>query len=1088
MKFKPWLNSLSRLCILICVILIVLPLSGQQPGSPVIIWEDPVLTDSKTNQSAVNIKARIESKFELQNVEVLVNNVPVRSEKRELTIIADKASYSFTQSISLQPGKNNIVILAANAKGVTYSGKRVINLLFGAVPEIKIVNPALKDSLNIIGTVLVRVEIISRTALRDYRMIQNGKSLTILSVERPVRKDSITYIFEKKLELQNGSNIISVEAENIIGTGSSGERNILFSREPTVKWILPSSLNNFTNSEVYTVRAEIVTLFELQNALVNLNGALLPEDKGEISKVNEGKYIFEKNIHLAPGKNSIFIQTGNAKGLATSSSRFVGYLFPVVSMVYPSYRDSIMTSGSILLKAEIDSKTPLQSVRLYLNGKVVFGEPSKKPVQKDSVTYLVESQLQLQAGTNTIYLEAKNTLGKSGSEKQKIIWQVEPFVLWVTPSSDNTTIPSGTVNIKASIKSKFDLQSVRVNLNDSILTDEGGVITRVDNDNYTYERNIRINPGQNTIQLDAGNAKGIGYSKSLKVVGKPGLASEIKPVSRVVPELPVLSWKNPLTERSEVNQPSLDIRMDIGSKEKPDSITVYLNGKVLEKSAGLNRVEKENGSYVFKSNIMLNPGDNSIYLTARNIAGTVRSKELNVKYTVPVVAAVAPPETKPDSVPVMMAAVISKVTPSSPDITWITPSRPKSDIDQNSGTIRARIKSHENLQSLLVYVNGTASEELSKVLASDTQGEYLIEKVINFQPGENNIYLVASNTAGTSKSEIRYLTNPPTNPPVVSWAVPANPKAIVNSEIITIEACIKTATTLKTVQIFVNGVQQASEMMFQNPQTGDCSYRFNKEVILKEGDNSVFIIASNFAGSTNSERRLIRFEQAMTTEKRLALVIGNADYGSSNILKNPVNDANLIEGTLKNLGFVIIKRTNASKNEMMEALRDFSKQLTEYNVALFYYAGHGIQVDGQNYLIPVDAQLKEKSDCKWEAVPVNYIVEEFERVPENINIVILDACRNNPFRSWVRGGEEGFRAINPVSGTIVSFATSEGSTAADGSGSNGTFTEELVKQIVIPQAVSSVFINTRKEVMRRTNNAQRPQEWNMLTGEFYFAK
>ena len=318
--------------------------------------------------------------------------------------------------------------------------------------------------------------------------------------------------------------------------------------------------------------------------------------------------------------------------------------------------------------------------------------------------------------------------------------------------------------------------------------------------------------------------------------------------------------------------------------------------------------------------------------------------------------------------------------------------------------------------------------------------------------------------------------------------MPSDPKVVVNSEIISIETCIKSATELKSVQIFVNGIQQVSEMMFQEPQQGDCSYRISKEIILKEGDNSLFVIASNFAGSTNSERRLIRFESATVAEKRLALVIGNSDYGISGSLKNPVNDANLMESTLKQLGFIVIKQTNSTREGMMGALREFSQKLSDYNVALFYYAGHGMQVDGMNYLIPVDASLKQKTDCKWEALPVSYIVEEFERFPENINILILDACRNNPYRSWARGGEEGFRAVNPATGTIVSFATSEGSTAADGAGLNGPFTEELVRQMTVPQSIFNVFINTRKEVMKRTNNAQRPQEWNMLTGDFYFVK
>ena len=223
-------------------------------------------------------------------------------------------------------------------------------------------------------------------------------------------------------------------------------------------------------------------------------------------------------------------------------------------------------------------------------------------------------------------------------------------------------------------------------------------------------------------------------------------------------------------------------------------------------------------------------------------------------------------------------------------------------------------------------------------------------------------------------------------------------------------------------------------------------------------------------------------------EKRIALVIGNSNYEGGHFLKNPANDANLISMTLQNLGFEVIKRIDANKQTMEQAIRDFSKKLPSYNVALFYYAGHGVQVDGLNYLIPTGAKLIDKSDCKFEAISVNYVVEEFEKYPDNVNIVILDACRNDPFRSWARGGERGFKAIAPTSGTIISFATSEGATASDGKGDNGLFTEQLVKQMYVPQPIESVFKKTRVEVERISNGTQSPQEWSKLKGDFYFKR
>ncbi len=276
---------------------------------------------------------------------------------------------------------------------------------------------------------------------------------------------------------------------------------------------------------------------------------------------------------------------------------------------------------------------------------------------------------------------------------------------------------------------------------------------------------------------------------------------------------------------------------------------------------------------------------------------------------------------------------------------------------------------------------------------------------------------------------------------------------------------------------------------------------FQQDVKLAVGENTITVKATDIKNNTGSlsfnvnrqseavnNAVVINDNPVITNEKRLALVIGNSNYSVGMTLKNPANDANLMSATLQSLGFEVIKRIDANKQTMEQAVRDFSKQLPDCNVALFYYAGHGVQVDGINYLIPTDAKLNDKNDCKFEAIQVNYVVEEFEKYPNNVNIVILDACRSNPFRSWARGGEGGFRAINPTSGTIISFATSEGSTASDGSGKNGLFTEELVKQMTVPQPIESVFKKTRVQVQKLSNGAQSPQEWSQLTGDFYFKK
>ncbi len=282
----------------------------------------------------------------------------------------------------------------------------------------------------------------------------------------------------------------------------------------------------------------------------------------------------------------------------------------------------------------------------------------------------------------------------------------------------------------------------------------------------------------------------------------------------------------------------------------------------------------------------------------------------------------------------------------------------------------------------------------------------------------------------------------------------------------------------------------------------DANNNFEGLVKLAFGDNTINVKATDTKNNSDTytfyiNRRSDPINQQIVVnenpdfnanDKRLALIIGNSNYGGGQYLKNPVNDANLMAKTLTSLGFEVIKRTDASKQSMEQAIKEYTKKLPNYNVALFYYAGHGMQVDGINYLIPTGALLNEKVDCKFEAISVNFIVEEFEKYPDNTNIVILDPCRNNPFRSWVRGGERGFKAIAPTSGTIIAFATSENATASDGTGQNGLFTQELVKQMMIPQSIENVFKKTRVSVENLSNRAQSPQEWTKLKGDFWFRK
>lgn len=221
-------------------------------------------------------------------------------------------------------------------------------------------------------------------------------------------------------------------------------------------------------------------------------------------------------------------------------------------------------------------------------------------------------------------------------------------------------------------------------------------------------------------------------------------------------------------------------------------------------------------------------------------------------------------------------------------------------------------------------------------------------------------------------------------------------------------------------------------------------------------------------------------------EKRTALVIGNGSYQSSP-LKNPLNDATDMASVLNRLGFEVTLKTNANQRMMEESIRAFGNKLRSGGVGLFYYAGHGIQYRGRNYLIPIQAAIKSEADIKYESVDAGRVLAQMEEAGNNLNIIILDACRNNPYSRSFRSSERGLAKMDAPTGSILAYATSPGSVAADGIGRNGLYTSKLLKHMVTPGlTIERVFKNVRIEVMNNSGKNQVPWESSSLTGDFYF--
>lgn len=222
------------------------------------------------------------------------------------------------------------------------------------------------------------------------------------------------------------------------------------------------------------------------------------------------------------------------------------------------------------------------------------------------------------------------------------------------------------------------------------------------------------------------------------------------------------------------------------------------------------------------------------------------------------------------------------------------------------------------------------------------------------------------------------------------------------------------------------------------------------------------------------------------SQRRTALVIGNSNYKSSP-LENPTNDARAMSKALKALGFEVTELLNGDRNSMIRAIRGFGDRLKQGGVGLFYYAGHGVQVGGENYLVPINAKIEQEPDVELESVRVTRVMAEMDKANNGLNIVILDACRNNPFARSFRSLSKGLAQMQAPVGTLLAYATAPGSVAADGEGKNGLYTSQLLRAMNTPGAkVEDVFKKVRRGVRKKSNGRQVPWESTSIEGDFYF--
>jgi hypothetical protein len=219
---------------------------------------------------------------------------------------------------------------------------------------------------------------------------------------------------------------------------------------------------------------------------------------------------------------------------------------------------------------------------------------------------------------------------------------------------------------------------------------------------------------------------------------------------------------------------------------------------------------------------------------------------------------------------------------------------------------------------------------------------------------------------------------------------------------------------------------------------------------------------------------------------RVALLIGNNQYAAQP-LRNAVNDARDLGQALKELGFHVIVRENASRKDMIDAIREFGQALEGSSTALFFYAGHAMQFKDRNYLIPIDAAMGSEEDVTFFSVEIGQIFDRMDRSRTRFNFIVLDACRDNPFAASFKLTSTGLAQMSSPSGTLIAYATSPGSVAADGFGRNGIYTKHILQNIRMPDLpVEIMFKRVREGVERETRKLQTPWDSSSLKGDFAF--
>ncbi|MCK4663816.1 MAG: caspase family protein [Bacteroidales bacterium] len=689
-----------------------------------------------------------------------------------------------------------------------------------------------------------------------------------------------------------------------------------------------------------------------------------------------------------------------------------------INWLYPTIESSVASSPVFRIKACINSKNDISDISVYLNDELFSSDVGSNIfATSGDCTVNYEKNVYLKQGTNNIKIVVNNEAGSTESQLKTIEYSMlsKPVIVWVDPINSDITTKIPAYNISANIKSKSPVSKIEVYINDQLFTQT----TQITGNLFT--KTIKLVSGLNQVKIVAVNSIG-------------STASSIKSINLAIAEKPLIAWLNPVETTTSTFMANFYIQAKIKSESPLKKVDIYLND-VFNISVS-NLVADDGTNYNIENNLHLNHGINKIKLIAENESGQTISEIKNIDYSIP-----------------------SKTV-----VSWIFPNLINTEVNKADLNLRACIKSDSDLKKITLYVNNVIySTETQFMSSQNTDCTVDFNKSVHLNPGQNQIKIIATNIAGDTESEIKFINYSIPVLAQVTWLQPFELKTTVSEPGFDITACIKSNIKIDFVQLYINNVLFSTDQSFVSIPTAECTLNFTKHIQLNDGDNQLKLVVGNIAG--NSESQVVNIKHAFVNPYRFALIIGNEDYSSYQTDLESESDVDFAKKDAKAFKDVacnilgvpdenIIYLENARYIEMRRALKKmnlYAKNTYGKGEFYFFYAGHGFPDEKTKdpYLVPVDGS---GSDLEFSAIKLKDVYNNLTEFPTKRVTVFLDACFSGGARNQGLIAARGVK-IKPneevLKTNLIVFAASSGnqSSLPYKEKQHGMFSYYLIKKL-----------------------------------------